>query len=166
MRGSEAERSFTPEEIAELVLATMMGAVTLVLLVACANVANLMVVRSSGRQREFCVRAALGAGRGQLVKQLLTECVALGLAAAPLGLAIAYLGVRLLDHAVPAGQVPSYLHWEISGRVIAYTMVVSALTGLIFGLAPALQAGRLNLQEMLQDGARGSGQSRPSSSLR
>jgi predicted permease len=149
-----------------LVLSTMMVAVTLVLLVACANVANLMVVRSSGRQREFCVRAALGAGRGQLVKQLLTECVTLGLAAAPLGLAIAYLGVWLLDHAVPAGQLPSYLHWEISGRVIAYTMVVSALTGLIFGLAPALQAGRLNLQEMLRDGARGSGQSRRGARLR
>ena len=100
---------FLPSRV-RLVLATMMGAVTLVLLVACANVANLMLARSSGRQREFCVRAALGAGRAQLVKQLLTECVALGLSAAPLGLAIAYLGVWLLDQAVPPDQVPSYLH--------------------------------------------------------
>jgi putative ABC transport system permease protein len=143
-----------------LVLATMMGAVTLVLLVACANVANLMLARSSGRQREFCVRAALGAGRAQLVKQLLTECVALALAAAPLGLAIAYCGVWLLDQAVPPNQVPSYLHWEISGRGIAYTIILSALTGLVFGLAPVLQAGRLDLQEALRDGARGSGHSR------
>ena len=149
---------FIPNSV-RLVLATMMGAVTLVLLVACANVANLMLARSSGRQREFCVRAALGAGRAQLVKQLLTECVALGLAAAPLGLAIAYCGVWLLDQAVPPDQVPSYLHWEISGRGIAYTIIVSALTGLVFGLAPVLQAGRLDLQEALRDGARGSGQS-------
>ena len=100
----------------------MMGAVTIVLLIACANVANLMLARASGRQREFCVRAALGAGRAQLIKQLLTECVLLGLASAPLGLAIAYLGVWLLDNAVPPGMVPYYIHWEISPRVIAYTL--------------------------------------------
>jgi putative ABC transport system permease protein len=149
---------FIPDDV-RLVLLTMMGAVTIVLLIACANVANLMLARASGRQREFCVRAALGAGRGQLIKQLLIECVVLGLASAPLGLAIAYVGVWLLDQAVPAGQVPYYIHWEISRRGIAYTIVVSGLTGLVFGLAPALQAGRLNLQEALRDGARGSGQS-------
>jgi putative ABC transport system permease protein len=149
---------FIPPDV-KLVLWTMMGAVTIVLLIACANVANLMLARASGRQREFSVRAALGAGRGRLVKQLLTECVVLGLAAAPLGLAIAYLGVWLLDNAVPPGMVPYYIHWEISSRGIAYTFVVSALTGIVFGLAPALQAGRLNLQEALRDGARGSGQS-------
>jgi putative ABC transport system permease protein len=149
---------FIPDDV-RLVLLTMMGAVTIVLLIACANVANLMLARASGRQREFCVRAALGAGRAQLIKQLLIECVVLGTAAAPLGLAIAYLGVWLLDQAVPAGQIPYFIHWQISGRVIAYTIVISALTGLVFGLAPALQAGRLNLQEALRDGARGSGQS-------
>jgi len=149
---------FIPDDV-RLVLLTMMGAVTIVLLIACANVANLMLARASGRQREFCVRAALGAGRGQLIKQLLTECVLLGLAAAPLGLAIAYLGVWMLDNAVPPGMVPYYIHWEISPRVIAYTLGISAVTGLVFGLAPALQAGRLNLQEALRDGARGSGQS-------
>jgi putative ABC transport system permease protein len=149
---------FIPDDV-RLVLLTMMGAVTIVLLIACANVANLMLARASGRQREFCVRAALGAGRGQLIKQLLTECVLLGLASAPLGLAIAYLGVWLLDNAVPPGMVPYYIHWAISPRVIAYTLGISALTGLVFGLAPALQAGRLNLQEALRDGARGSGQS-------
>ena len=149
---------FIPDDV-RLVLWTMMGAVTIVLLIACANVANLMLARASGRQREFCVRAALGAGRARLVSQLLTECVLLGLVSAPLGLAIAYVGVRLLDNAVPPDMVPYYIHWEINGRAIAYTMVVSALTGLVFGLAPALQAGRLNLQEALRDGARGSGQS-------
>jgi len=159
-----AER-FLPSSV-RLVLATMMGAVTLVLLVACANVANLMLARSSGRQREFCVRAALGAGHARLIKQLLTECVVLGLAAAPLGLAVAWCGVWLLDQAVPSDQVPSYLHWELSGRGIAYTVVVSALTGLVFGLAPVLQARRLDLQEALRDGARGSGQSRPRTRFR
>jgi putative ABC transport system permease protein len=149
---------FIPDDV-RLVLLTMMGAVTIVLLIACANVANLMLARASGRQREFCVRAALGAGRAQLIKQLLIECVLLGLASAPLGLAIAYFGVWLLDNAVPPGMVPYYIHWEISPRVIAYTLGISALTGLVFGLAPALQAGRLNLQEALRDGARGSGQS-------
>jgi putative ABC transport system permease protein len=149
---------FIPDDV-RLVLFTMMGAVTIVLLIACANVANLMLARASGRQREFCVRAALGAGRARLIKQLMTECVLLGLAAAPPGLAIAYLGVWLLDQAVPPGMVPYYIHWEVSPRVIAYTLGISALTGLVFGLAPALQAGRLNLQEALRDGARGSGQS-------
>jgi putative ABC transport system permease protein len=149
---------FIPDDV-RLILFTMMGAVTLVLLIACANVANLMLARSSGRQREFCVRAALGAGRLQLIKQLMIECVVLGLASAPLGLAIAYYGVYLLDNAVPRENVPYYIHWEVSPRVIAYTIALSAATGLVFGLAPALQAGRLNLQEALRDGARGSGQS-------
>ncbi len=149
---------FIPDDV-RLVLLTMMGAVTLVLLIACANVANLMLARASSRQREFCVRAALGAGRARMVRQLLTECVMLGLAAAPLGLLIARVGVWMLDNAVPPDDIPYYIHWEISGRAIAYTVGISALTGLVFGLAPALQAGRLNLQETLRDGARGAGQS-------
>jgi putative ABC transport system permease protein len=153
-----ADEEFTPDDV-RLVIWTMMGAVTLVLMIACANVANLMLARSSMRQREFSVRAAIGAGRGRMIRQLITECVLLGVMAAPLGLAIAYLGVWMLDRAVPPNDIPYYIHWEISPRVMAYTIAVSALTGIVFGIAPALQAGRLNLVEALRDGARGSGQS-------
>lgn len=149
---------FAPATV-RLIIWTMMGAVTLVLLIACANVANLMLARASMRLRELSVRAALGAGRARMVRQLLTECVMLGLFAAPIGLAIAYLGTSLLDRAVPPDDIPYFIHWELNPRVIVYTVVVSALTGIIFGLAPALQAGRLNLIDTLRDGARGSGQS-------
>src|SRR5262245_46411019 len=136
-----------------LVIWTMMGAVTLVLMIACANVANLMLARASMRQREFSVRAALGAGRSRLVRQLLTECVMLGLVAAPIGLAVAVLGTWLLNQAVPPDSLPYFIHWQVNPRVIAYTVLVSALTGFVFGVAPALQAGRLNLIEALRDGA-------------
>jgi putative ABC transport system permease protein len=159
------DEEFTPDDV-RLVIWTMMGAVTLVLMIACANVANLMLARSSMRQREFSVRAALGAGRGRMIRQLLTECVMLGLFAAPLGLALAYLGVWLLDGAVQRDDIPYYIHWDISPRVIAYTAIVSGLTGIVFGLAPAAQAGRLNLVESLREGGRGSGQSGRRAQLR
>jgi putative ABC transport system permease protein len=149
---------FIPPRV-RLILSTMMGAVNLVLLIACANVANVMLSRAVSRQREFIVRSALGAGRGRLIRQLLTEYVILGLSAAPLGLVVAYAGIWLLDRAVPPDSMSSVIHWQISWRGIAYTTVVSAVSGLVFGLAPALQAGRLNLQEALRDGTRGSGQS-------
>src|SRR5262245_8397092 len=142
-----------------LTIWTMMGAVTLVLMIACANVANLMLARASMRQREFSVRAALGAGRARLGRQLLTECVMLGLVAAPIGVAVAYLGTWLPDQAVSPDAIPYFVHWQVNPRVMAYTVLVSALTGIIFGLAPALQAGRLNLIDTLRDGARGSGHS-------
>src|SRR5262245_19875776 len=142
-----------------LVMWTMMGAVTLVLMIACANVANLMLARASMRQREFSVRAALGASRARLVRQLLTECVMLGLVAAPIGVVVACLGTWLLDQAVPPDDLPYFIHWQVNPRVIAYTVLVSAITGIIFGLAPALQAGRLNLTDIMRDGARGSGHS-------
>ena len=140
----------------ELVLLTMMGAVTLVLLIACANVANLLLARASVRQREISIRAALGAGRWRIVRQLLTEAMMIGLVSAPLGVGLAWVGIRMLDGAMPVDQVPYFISWSLNGRALAYTIGISLLTGVIFGLAPALQAVRSNLQSSLKEGGRGS----------
>ena len=143
-----------PQQV-ELVILTMMGAVTLVLLIACANVANLLLARASVRQREIAIRAALGAGRWQIVRQLLSEAILIGVLSAPIGAGIAWIGIRLIDGAMPVDQVPYFISWRLDWRSLTYTTVVSLLTGIVFGLAPALQAVRTNLQSSLREGGRG-----------
>ena len=139
----------------KLVILTMMGAVTLVLLIACSNVANLLLARASARQREISIRAALGAGRWRIVRQLLTEAVMIGLLSAPLGIAIAYIGIRLLDSSMPPDEIPYFITWSLDRRSLGYTIAISMLTGIVFGLAPAFQAVRTNLQSSLKEGGRG-----------
>lgn len=140
----------------KLVILTMMGAVTLVLLIACSNVANLLLARASARQREISIRAALGAGRWRIVRQLLTEAVAIGLLSAPIGIGIAWIGIKLLDSSMPPDEVPYFITWSLNARSLAYTIGISMLTGIVFGLAPAFQAVRSNLQSSLKEGGRGS----------
>ncbi|MBI3263966.1 MAG: ABC transporter permease [Acidobacteria bacterium] len=146
---------FIPPNV-RLVILTMMGAVTLVVIVACANLANLMLARAGARRREISIRAALGAGRLRIARQLLTEAVLLALASVPLGLVLARVGLDLLDRAMPPGQVPYYIHWELNVDVLVYSFVIAACTGVVFGLAPAVQAAKLNLTESLKEGGHGS----------
>ena len=146
--------AFLPDEV-PLVLYLMMAGVTLVLFIACSNVANLLLARAAGRRREIAVRTALGAGRGRIVRQLLTESVVLGLISVPLGIALAAVGTRLIAAGMPPDQVPYYVRWELDWRSVAYTVAVAATTALVFGLFPALQASRGNLHETLKEGTRG-----------
>ena len=156
---------FIPDDIS-LVIWTMMGAVVFVLLIACANVANLMLARATARHREIAIRSAIGAGRGRIVRQLLTESVLIALMAGAIGIALAYGGLKLLTAAMPPNDVPYYIQWTIDRRVLLYTVVVAVMTGLIFGLAPAMQAAKTNLQEALKEGGKGTGAGTRRSRLR
>ena len=145
-----------PSDVRVIVF-TMLGAATFVLLIACGNVANLLLARATVRQREIAVRAALGAGRRRIVRQLLTESVLIGLASVPLGIVIAYAGLRLLSAGIPPAEVPYYINWDMNRRVIVYAILTAVATGIVFGLAPALQSAGHDLHESLKDGGRGAG---------
>jgi putative ABC transport system permease protein len=141
-------------------LLLMLGAVSLVLLIACANVANLLLIRATGRKREFAIRAALGASQSRIVLQLLIESVLLSLTGGILGLLLGYLGMRGLL-AMSPGDIPRIGEHggavTIDWRVLSFTLIVSLFTGILFGLFPALGASRPDLNSTLKDSSNRSG---------
>jgi predicted permease len=139
-----------------LVLACAVG---VVMLIVCANLSNLLLARGAGRQKEIAIRAAMGAGRGRLIGQMLTESVVLSCCGAAVGLLLAFIGTRALAH-LTSVSIPLLSDVRIDARVLGFTLVAALLTGLLFGLVPALQVQDLKLHDTLKDSNRGSSQGR------
>jgi putative ABC transport system permease protein len=138
-------------------LTFLLGAVSFVLLIACANVANLLLAAGAARQKELALRAATGAGRGRLMTQLLTENLLLSLVGCAFGLVLAFWGTRLFALIVPTGFPELLRQIQVDARVLAFALAISVASSLLFGLLPALRASRVDLSEVLKEGGRGSG---------
>jgi putative ABC transport system permease protein len=134
----------------------LFGAVTFVLLITCANVANLMLARGAAREREMAIRTAVGAGRGRLVRQMLTESMTLAVLGGVLGGIFAALAVPLLRYAFP-GDVPFYITFSVDGATLGFAVLVAALAGALFGIIPAFRSTHLEPSRALREGARGTG---------
>src|SRR5215204_1892524 len=135
-------------------LLILLGVVGCVLLVACVNVANLMLARATARQKEFALRAALGASRWRIMRQLLVESLLLATVGGALGFLLSLWALRLLLRAIPI-QLPFWMNFGVDLRVLGFTLGITVLTGLIFGVMPALQTSRVDLNDTLKEGGRG-----------
>jgi putative ABC transport system permease protein len=147
-----ADRYVAPQ--VRLILLALMGAVVFVLLIACANVANLLLARAAQRSHEISIRTSLGATRWRIVRQLLSESVLLGAAGGAAGYALSIAGVRLLGDVLDASNPPYWLQLTMDGRTFAYLTALCLGTGVLFGLAPALHTSRANASEALQEASR------------
>jgi predicted permease len=164
---SNSEQSFAVEPLRDSIvgdvrssLLILLGAVGLVLLIACANVANLLLVHATSRRREFAIRSALGAGRARIIRQLLTESALLALTGGMAGLLLGYIGVRALLAVSPAGLPrigENGSSVSLDWRVLAFTLTVALLTGILFGLVPAFHASRADLNSSLKESSSRSG---------
>ena len=146
----------TPDRL-RLVFLALLGAVGFVLLIACANVANLLLARALGRTREISIRAALGAGRWRVVRQLLVESLMLSSAGGVFGWLIAQWGIRAFDAAATPTGKPEWIDFSMDYRAFWYLAAISIGTGLLFGLVPALRLAKLDVNSGLKDGGRGAG---------